>query len=353
MSNRINLPRSHYQQAKEHFKGIGGDVKNILADIMSECGGTEYRDVYHYISSGMANLPDKDRINISYHTNVIFHLTNLLKYGEQIYYVAPQMAVRLATTELNVDVSYLKSPFKELFIQVDRGLFKIKSTEGGVVDVDGIYVYLDDMGDGGKEFRIMAVAMYEPTPDIPFNDSTFFFNMPLYPGQKLKSAVRERVDYVLKEQLDDITRSGGIENLPYTEQLAGFVFNTLLYVTSKDPHVRKMLPRDFAAEMAGKKNKGKIRKLARQMEKSNTLPVYLISSPSPISDTDVEEAKRSGGVFSWKLEKRVNVSGHWRGQWYGSEKLGTRRRETVYIDSYTKGLAYEVESKRIRKVGRK
>jgi hypothetical protein len=74
------------------------------------------------------------------------------------------------------------------------------------------------------------------------------------------------------------------------------------------------------------------------MAKTAQLPFIIVSPKKGESDND--------GVrgFGKKLDHQVLVSGHWRGQWSGSEQ--NKKKEIIRIKSYLKGIGLEkVESK--------
>ena len=98
------------------------------------------------------------------------------------------------------------------------------------------------------------------------------------------------------------------------------------------------------------KNKGKIRKLLSRQGKTTALPVILVG-PKAISPHSVEEIRKSKSIWKWKLDKKIYVSGHWRSQWYGSDKEGTRRRDLIFIQPYEKGPEFAEMINRKYQVG--
>jgi hypothetical protein len=113
-----------------------------------------------------------------------------------------------------------------------------------------------------------------------------------------------------------------------------FVFNVLLYITSKNADILEQLPTNFTAQISRLKNKSKINKLLQRQTKTSKLPILIIGS-KVTSNYPIESIKSAGGVGKWKLSGRVYVSGHWRIQWYGSKDA--RRSELIFIKPYEKG----------------
>lgn len=280
--------------------------------------------------------------------NIMYHIYLMYQHHERLYYISPNLAVNLAHTELNIDTRFLKSPFPEIYIQIDPGLFYI--TDPATPDRDspvrGFYVNTREV-DGQTQVRIAVCALGTNYSEISKtnDDSIFYFKIFLGPG-KVKDEVRKYILENVQSKADELIEYGGHYNLTRMEDLFFFVFNCLMYMTSKDTDIINQLPFDFQKTISGLKNKGKIRKMMKRQSRSSGLPILVVGSRE-LCPYKPEDVKNAGGVGKWKLEKRVYVSGHWRIQWYGSEKDNSRHYETIFIKPYVKGpeLAKVIQQK--------
>jgi len=277
--------------------------------------------------------------------NIFFHAYCLHHNGEKFYHIRPQLAMNLKNTDINIDAHFLQSPFREIFIQIDPGLYDI--TDVYTLEnwpVTGFYVNLLEKTDC-KEIRIMATAKRpkksnSPVPSGDFDDSIFYFKLYIKPG-KIQDSVKDTIKNLRNGHADAI--NGGEHNIDNIEKIFNFVLNTLLYITSKDPDIVKLLPYDFLTEVKGLKNPVKKRKVLARAAK-HTAKEILVIGQKVLSPYAIHDKKT--GEFQWQLDKRVFVSGHWRVQWYGTDKDNTKIAKVIYIEPYEKGPEFAEQSGR-------
>ena len=327
-----SLPRTHYERAYEFLKEIT-DIDVIFQEIQKDLGDSpSFKEFCIKLSDSTIRgfTSDNDKFNTLL-ANILFHTFMMKKNHEKIYHVTPQLAVKLAQTDINIDSHFIKSPFREIYISIDPGLFSVTDPQG-VYPVHGFYVYFNDQ-DGVKELRIMASAILPNTEEIAFNDTLFYYKMYFKEG-KIKEQVKDTLAIHMnkKEELD---KYGGAANMDHIEEFTYFVINTLLYITSKDPDVREQLPVDFKAKIEGKKSPGKIKKLMKMAKRYTTYPIVVVGGSITDAMNQVDEVRRAGGIGNWKLTMRVYVSGHWRAQWYGSAEA--KESKVIFIEPYYKG----------------
>lgn len=339
--NIKSFPKSHYERASLFLSSIT-DIDYYLDEIYKEFGDNpSFADFATKISesgfldkrSGSAVFVKCDEANIAFLVNIFFHIFMMRRSHEKIYHVTPQLAVKLAQTELNVDSHFIRSPFREIYIQIDPGLFTV-TDEQGVYPVRGFYVYLNENKDTGiKEVRIMASALLPSSDEIPFNDSLFYYKFYFDKG-KIKEQIKESIKKNISNTAD-LEKFGGSRNVDHIEEFTYFVFNTLLYITSKDPDIREQLPIDFKAKLAAKKSTSKIKKLNKMADRTTSYPIIIVGDNIKDEMNHVNEIRVAGGVGNWKLTKRVYVSGHWKTQWYGS--ADNKENRVIFIEPYYKG----------------
>ena len=250
--SRTDIPKTHYEVCrsnveKESFQLIG-KCNNDLP-----CGDDPtYEDMYRNI------VPEESMKNRMYSSFIMsefqlyFHLYHMYKSNEKIYYVTPNLASRLARTKLNVDTTLIKSPFREIFIQIDPGLFHILDAHSNGIKaerpVHGFYINYREI-DGVKEVRVMAVSLINSVDRL---DATQYFKLVLEPGKAI-DVVDKFVEKSTKEQEEMLKLFGGASNIQFVREFTSFIFNVLLYTTSKDPDVIAPLPPDFSIKMGSLK----------------------------------------------------------------------------------------------------
>lgn len=345
------IPKSHYEIALDYISLSLGNFNDFVKKIESLCGSSptfyEFSKCLHDFK--ISSLQDESEEQRTLQANIMFHMFNMSQCNKPIYYVTPQLAINLAKTALNVDTEFVLSPFPEIYVQIDPGLFKL-SDSSGEYPVKGFYVYFLRYDTGDIELRIMATAIIKTDKGF-LDDTNFYFKLILKPG-KLKESLKEYLSTIMSlDNKDDLIRFGGISNVDHVEEFTNFVINVLLYLTSKNPDIIKQLPFNFKKEEAKIKSPKKLRRLQKKKEKLSSCPVIIVGPNIPVDISEYSEIKKNGGICKWKLKHKVKVSAHWRIQWYGSAKDNSRYYERIRIESYVKGpdTAETLHRKRIVK----
>jgi len=338
-----NLPITHYEKALSFFNNYEISFKEIFKSINEKFGRTpKYDDFYFFVKPSSFSSKQKEA-EFANQVNILYHFYYMYYNGEKIYYVTPELTLKLAQTSLNIDTYFLKSPFSEIFIVIDKNMFFIDDIDGTVHPIQGFYVNFREEH-GVKYFRIMAVALLESTKEIPFNDSTFYFRFELNEG-KTKEAIKTYLDNLLKTQMTSIIATKGIRNFQHIEEFSNFVFNALLYITSRDADLKVEQPEDIESKLKNLKSKSKINKLLKRSQKVSAKTI-IVAGSSIKNSSDFENFKKTGSINQWKLNYKIKVSGHWRKQWYGSEKDNSKRQEIIWVSDYEKGPDFANEIKK-------
>jgi len=321
------MNKTHYEAAYAYLKNTIEIDEFVHKGRITHPGGMDFAELQIAIKEMWPRVQTLPIKIFAYYSNVLFHLYQMKYHEEKVYVVTQQLAQQLADTSLNVNCRYLKSPFKEIFIQIDKGLFQIFDVQTlKEVDVEGIYVYLNEDGIH-REIRIMAASLLKSNEQYPFNDSIFYFRFYMDEGDKIKDKVDKYLeDPAIWSNINTKKCDGGI-NKKYIATLSNFVFNTLLYVTSKDADIQAMLPFRPTGLKKARKQKKEQAKIAR----TSALPYILVGGNVKQSCEQVVS------ISKWKLQHRVYVEGYWRIQWYGSIKNDTRNAQTIWIAPYHKG----------------
>ncbi len=354
-----DLPKTHYELAFESLKdrSLRHAMFDVLRDDTAPFGeAPTYDDFYrslmvaYGLSEAIEDLSDDVtfRGQLLFEINVLYHMYCMTYGGRAVYYITPGLATRLAQTNLNIDTSFLKSPHRELYVQVATGLFHIRDTTGKLVPVHGFYVNFEDTN-GTKEVRVMAASILPPKEGFSFSDMTFYYRIVLGPG-KTRDVVKEYTAQQIQWNQTELKAYGGEQSIEFLEDFTSFVFNVLFYLTSKNPDIIKQLPTDYRPKIEGLKSASKKRKWMQRADKATTLPVFLLGSLL-LKTKDYEDIQGAGGIGKWKLTKKVYVSGYWRAQWYGSDIRHDRHSEVIWISDYAKGPDLADTIKRVQ-VGR-
>lgn len=321
------IKKTHYEIALNFLKsayseGFPPEILALGKDSTYQEFGLIIQNLYPYMNS-------YETLNI---VNVLFHLYNLRQNGEKIYYITPDLSVRLAQTALNIDSYFLKCPFREIYVQIEPGLFHINDTDGKKISVNGFYINFRENNED-KFIRIMASSLLKPTPELPFNDTNFYFRLELGPGkirQQIKEYIKTNIESDKRLEKHDIYK-----NVEYFEEFAFFVFNVLLYITSQNSNQIMQEPQDFKEKGKELKSRKKKLKLARRIEKETLKRVIIIGGST--KNKNINEIQKSGGIGAWKLKNKIHVSGYWRTQWYGSKKNNSQYSKLIWVDDYEKG----------------
>lgn len=330
MKNKY-FKKTHYEHAYGFLKKIHKEV--FTKEMISTGSDPSYMEFMETCMRRFSS--DNDEASLMNFMNIYFHLYHIKQSGEKFYYLTPNISARLARTTINVDTYFLKSPFREIFVQIEPGLFFINDTDGSKVPVEGFYVYLKDFGEY-KQIRIMACSLLSPTPEIPFNDANFYFHAELYPG-KLKDQLEKYIETEVEKQREKLKRYDLSKNIDHLGEFATFIFNILLYITSKNSDLTVWNPIDFEKKINNLKSSSKKKKLEQRAQKATSHKFIVIGANVQDKNNDMEQIQKAGGIGNWKLNHKVRVSGHWRAQWYGSKKGNTRYADTIWIDDYEKG----------------
>ena len=328
---RILIKKTHYEVAldflrKQYSEGFPEEILALGKD-------PTYNEFGQILSSLYTYMNEYELLNA---VNVMFHLYHMRYHGEKIYYVTPDLSIKLAQTSLSVDSYFLKCPFREIHVQIEPGLFHINDVDGRKVSINGFYVNFREE-EGDKKFvRIMASSLLKPTPKYKFNDSNFYFRLELGPGKirpQVKKYIKENIE--ASDKSDILKKFDLYKNIDHFEEFAFFIFNALLYITSQNSNQIVQEPQDFKKrEKEVKTKKGRL-KLAKKIGRETLQRVIIIGDST--EDNKINEVKKWGGVGAWKLKNRVHVSGYWRTQWYGSKKDNSQHSKIIWVNDYEKG----------------
>ena len=262
-----------------------------------------------------------------------FHILSMMTYGEKIYYISKEVCRLLLDTKLTIDAEFLESPFPEIYIYLDQSHFTITDFTG-TKPLKGIYVNLQRESDGIKKMRFLATSGPDGIEDM--SDVNYFACFHVPDRGDLETICNNQIEKYKDHRF-------GYTRYPVCDTTLADIFrfcvNALIYIGCRNANLSHIIPLSFQRAIEGKKSPKKIRKIERNMKRQAQKPfIYVSHNWGEKEDREAHSGR--------KLDHEVLVSGHWRGQWKGSDSTGDRRREVIRIASYIKGIGKEKVNKK-------
>lgn len=333
---------THYELAAKLVPGIYGDKKAFVVSTDRLMEGVDKDDFLQFgIRLSEASPGATSPAGFILFSQMMYHAYHWLKDGEKIYEVSDSLAWMLAHTETNVDVEMVMAPFSSLYIIIPDYLFTMLNAETGIHKVSAFYVKTYDQ-DGFRWFRILAVGEPNSKERFEGDDCLFYFKLKLDRTAKIKDELarnmaeaREEPDSWLK--MAHGTLEAATEARKSVPKFFNFIMNVLLYCTSAEADV------EWHPEFRRLWDRRKRVKKQHQIDRVNQelarlgAPRRVLGSKIVISRQDKEDYMQSFRTGKTTIGVRFQVSGHWRQQWYGSEKENNRCQKAKWIRPYWKG----------------
>lgn len=261
----------------------------------------------------------------------MYHSYNLKYGGEKVYFFSSDVCDLLLNTRLTIDSEFIESPFPAMYLYTDQTKLLL-TDKTGTRPVHGVYLQLDRDLDGIKRMRFIATSGIEGIPDN--KDINYFATIRVPEHGYLEDIVDSQIESFMDGTSSFILNDD--INMKMMKSVIMFIINALLYIGCKNVDFVNFKPENLEDVMARKKNPTKRDKVERLFGRVSQIPYILVNPNKKYSQTE-----QYG--FGKKLDHQVLVSGHWRGQWLGSEKDSTRRKEIIRIQSYVKGVDKTVD----------
>jgi hypothetical protein len=318
----IKFPMTHYEWMKNH------GVTLITDDIFKKFGKT-YDLGFTEFADYFVNMPlisdffDSNSLN---NTNLfarqIYHCYKMMQHREKIYYLSKEVCELLKTTKLTIDAEFIESPFEQIYLYTDQNDFMLTDNTGSMA-MKGVYLQLA-IENNKKLLRFIVTSGIEGIDK--HLDINYFatFEIPEH-GDLETIANRDIQKFIMDKKVinHDV-------NLNIMRNVFIFSVNALLYIGCKNVDFINFTPDNLKESLERKKNTAKKEKIERLISKTAQIPFIIVNPKKGESDKDGVK-----GIGN-KLDHQVLVSGHWRGQWSGSED--NRTKEIIRIKSYLKGI---------------
>jgi hypothetical protein len=324
----MRFPMTHYEWMKRN--GI-----NFITDELFKKFGKSYYLSFEEFANWVENSPillnflsGSTLNNTNLFARQIYHCYKMELNGEKIYYMNREVCNLLKNTRLTIDAEFIESPFEQIYIYTDQNDITI-SDNTGIMPMRGIYIQLTKENDN-KFLRFIVTSGVEGIDQ--HLDVNYFATFTIPEHGDLETIANINMDKIIKER----TVLNSDVNLTIMRKIFVFSVNALLYIGCKNVDFINFTPENLNESLLRKKNNAKKVKLERMIAKTAQIP-FIIVNPKK-GESDNEGIKNMGK----KLDHQIFVSGHWRGQWSGTDN--NRKKEIIRIKSYLKGIGLKEET---------
>ena len=320
------LPITHYEWMLSN-EGIRDYIEDLFVKYGSEFMEFEDFGKKFETDPGMLNILEMyGQGNANLLVRQFYHAVRMKANGEKLYYISKDVCDVLYNTRLTIDAEFIESPFEQIYIYTDQDKLTI-SDHTGTMPMKGIYIQVCRESDGFKRLRFIVTS--NCTSIKNGKDINYFATFKIPDHGNLEDIADSHVQDFIEGSVMRILN----EDIDLKSLRQSFIFavNSLLYIGCKGVNLTTFNPENLLEISKRKKNPAKSEEVRRLIGRVAQMP-YIIVNP-------IQSSKQiSCGGVGKKLDHQVLVSGHWKGQWKGSESDNTRKKEIIRIDSYLKGL---------------
>lgn len=326
----MNFPVTHYELMMK--TNIDTMTTEIVNDLYKFFGNKEL-DFLDFGDKLLKRYPEYMGMHsviggssqITFAACMLYHIWRMKANKEKIYYFSRQLCNMLIATRVNIDFSFINPPFEEFFLAIDQD--EIMITDGGRIStgktlpVKGMYINFRKDNDGIRKLRVLATANNSEQDE----DINYQFNWSIRDTGNVEEIMETNIDSLLKGNI--INLDDNLKNLENIKSIYKFVINCILYLTSKDADLFPFRPDRHLITTKNPK------KLKKQIQASKNTVEYPYVRVGFNLSYDTDPSVNQGG----RITIQFSVKGHWREQWYGSEKDNTRIQKPIWIMPFVKG----------------
>lgn len=322
-------PITHYEYIKKNFQKFFGVSEDDFYITMNrnDFDYISFEETFHKAKMFMitASIIGDNKMNIL--LKMSFHMLSMKHYGDKIYYLDSDVCNLINDTRLTIDAEFIESPFEEIHLYTENSAITIKDHDSEV-DVKGIYIRFGRESDGIKRLRFFATG----------SDEVITKSEALYCASDFEIPDSGSIEESCEKQIKNYEKIFGDSGT--VAKIFRFCVNSLIYISCRNAHFEHIFPQSFNEILKNKKSPGKLKKLKRKMSVSAQKDfIYVSHNWGKGEDKGIYNGSR-------KINKEFLVSGHWKGQWKGSESTGNRRKEVIRVKSYLKGIGNERKNKK-------
>ncbi len=262
--------------------------------------------------------------NINLGARVFFHLARFNRQ-RKVYRFSTNLCEALFRTNFGKIIgNEVQSPYESFYIVMDKSPLSAVDEKGKVFYLDGMYINLQNEIYGHRSIRFLSVTN-GPQDDNEYADMNFFGQVILDENVTIDENIENMQKSMRQDDRNHITE----DDYRRFNVISRMAINLCLYLTSKDIDCIPVTP-DNINERINRSGSKKASKLLRMADRSTSIPFIYVGTKV----SRVNGGERTNG---WSLSYQFNVSGHWRHQWKGSEKNGTKHQERIFIKDFKKG----------------
>jgi len=316
------IPMTHYEVIKQNSDLYFGST---IEDIFESHGrNLDFMHLKKYVEEDKSinSIPFVDNEDANMAVRMIYHITRMNHFGEKIYHFTSEVCDIIHNTNPKIDAEFVEAPFEEMFISLDQSKIRMQDANDEQ-PMKGLYISLRVESDGIKKLRFLATSSAESMRENHDVNHFACFHIPEH------GDLEEIIDN-MRIAHEKGLQTGKIINKNSIYEIFKFAVGCLLYIGCKNANFTNVNPFTIEEAVKGKGPK-KAKIISRRMSKVTQQPYIYVTHNHGYS------SGKSSGTGK-KLDHSVLVAGYWRGQWYGSEKIGDRRKEIIRVSSYTKGV---------------
>jgi len=279
--------------------------------------------------------------NSSLDLSLAMHLYHAWKDGN-FYELTPALCDVLTKTEYrDVDTRFIRVPERSMYLSLPKGngLVVPCNQTGRLHNAEGIYLTFLEFEQPstillGKQHReikdvIKHISVMVVGEEIGLhNDALIYFNLCFWQG-KVSDSIEKNIEMTI-----------GFNNdiLVYIRQAFNLIAKVLLYIECSNTVLKQIAGVDINSILAKKKNKSKIRK---QFKKLDRLSV-LLHKQIDVTTINKHSSSSSSGVETGRKVLLESVAPHFKMQHFGPQNTLVK---IIHVDGYERGeLAGQIKS---------
>ena len=250
--------------------------------------------------------------------NIIYHCYLMLRNGEKVYQVTPDLGLMLMNTELHgIKGDAVRMPFDEIMIEVPPNLIKTHHPVTGYHQLECIYLNNDIEKDNLLALRLMFIGSPNEKSCNEFDDSVNYLRFVLDRNLDIREQVKDQIEAWKKDPV--AIKGFGNYNFDISHKIFNFILNVLLYVTSSEADLKWMGWPDVDPKI--KKVKPKQRKEYIKKLRRNNVLKCVVGGTIKLSLQDRQAHRDALHGTGTAVSVRTLVAGHWQHYWTGKGRV--------------------------------
>ena len=298
--------------------------------------------------------------------HIMYYISWMKQHGEKIYKISENIAEKLRNTKIDIQCKNIKVPFKTLFIEFPE-MFYFTNLEQNITypcccfvvccnQVIHISFFVNSKSYYPLEFFEIDLTSdsFFKAVENGFSSSDILSNVSesgnkiqesdcFLEDSKIPEDIRKKIISLQNEQYSKMSHA----NKKVLHEASAFILNCLLYITSVDADIMEQFPIPIKCN-PGLSKKAQQKFKEKQSQGRSTVPYYLVGGK--IIPKGIQYDHNYIKSDEWKINKRYTRSAHWRWQWRGTDRLGTKEQYHRWIDECECGPEFAEVVNKVRVV---